>query len=109
MSAIYISLSNNHTINRLSLGYGLQYQKMEWDRRNGIFDTFSYKKPEVSKSEHTLGVVLSSYFQWGKLYMGCEYRPSFVTIAPYTAFNYQHTVSFDVVFKMRLRKKKFSK
>jgi hypothetical protein len=104
MSSAYLSLSNNHTIKRFSLGYGLSYAENSWDFRYYGGDTPPTREP-VKKTNNALGLIFSSYFQATSYFnMGVIYRPTFFRpdIAP--TFKYEHLISIDFAWKIRLKK-----
>lgn len=105
MSSAYLSLSNNHKIKRFSLGYGLSYAKNTWDFRNyGGDETVPTREP-VKKTNNALGLVFSSYFQaTPHFYIGVIYRPTFLRLDVVPAFKYEHLISIDFAWKIRLKK-----
>lgn len=105
MSSAYLSLSNNHKIKRFSLGYGLSYAKNTWDFRNyGGDETVPTREP-VKKTNNALGLVFSSYFQaTPHFYIGLIYRPTFLRLNIDPTFKYEHLISIDFAWKIRLKK-----
>ena len=105
MSSAYLSLSNNHKIKRFSLGYGLSYVENTWDFRNyGRDKTISTREP-VKKTNNALGFIFSSYFQaTPHFYIGVIYRPTFLRLNIAPTFKYEHLISIDFAWKIRLKK-----
>lgn len=105
MSSAYLSLSNNHKIKRFSLGYGLSYVENTWDFRNyGGDETVPTREP-VKKTNNALGLVFSSYFQaTPHFYIGVIYRPTFLRLNIDPTFKYEHLISIDFAWKIRLKK-----
>ena len=105
MSSSYLSLSNNHKIKRFSLGYGLSYAKNTWDFRNyGMNETVPTREP-VKKTNNALGLIFSSYFQTSPhFYIGVIYRPTFLRLNTAPTFKYEHLISIDFAWKIRLKK-----
>lgn len=104
MSTTYIGLSNNHKIKRFSIGYGLVYAKNTW---NLAIDTWPDSPPPTRepahKSYNTLGLVLPIYFQVGKSFnIGVIYRPTFYRFTLTDQFQYEHLISLDLAWKIRL-------
>ena len=105
MSSDYISISNNHKVNRFSWGYGLSFAKNTWDLKNHNWnENSSTRKPEKN-SNNTLGLIFSSNFQITKhFYTGLIYKPTFWRLNIEPALKYEHTVSLDFVWKIPLKK-----
>ncbi|MES2807977.1 MAG: hypothetical protein V4619_05095 [Bacteroidota bacterium] len=112
----YLSLSNNHVINRLSLGYGLTYGQNTWQYRNwrGIayfserYITTSEGRMPETKSNNALGLIFSSHFRIvSGLSAGVVYRPTYIRFG--TDNRYEHLISFDVAYKIRINKHMFDR
>ena len=106
MSSWYVSLSNNHKFERFKVGYGLSFGKYFWD-----FKYFDWGNPEpptrepVSKSHYALGLVFPAYYQLGKHFnFGVVYRPTFYRPTLTNKFVYEHLISIDFVWKIRIKK-----
>ena len=108
MRSKYISLSNNHKINRFSFGYGLSYGRNSWyheygsvmTNENGIIQ-FS---PTIKRYD-VLGLVFSSYIELGRQFScGVIYRPTFLRPNSINAFRYEHLISVDFAWKIRLKR-----
>lgn len=105
MSSAYLSLSNNYKIKRFSLGYGLSYVENTWDFRNyGGDETVPTREP-VKKTNNAFGLIFSSYFQaTPHFYIGVIYRPTFLRLDIAPSFKYEHLISIDFAWKIRLKK-----
>lgn len=105
MRSSYITISNNHMINRLSVGYGLSFASNSWDLK--YYDRFNPPPPSrtpVKKTSHASGLVFSSSYQFGKsFYVGCTYRPTFYRFDASSRFTYEHLLSIDCGWKIALR------
>ena len=101
LSSAYISLSNNHKIGRFSIGYGLSfaeniYSKLTW---------FFWFIPEEWESHNALGLIFPSYFQLGEHFnIGLIYRPTFYRPNMTDKFAYEHLISIDFAWKVRVKK-----
>ena len=106
MSSRYASISNNHRLGRFSLGYGLSYARNTWDFRNyGNFDPPPPIKEPVKKSSNAFGLIFPTYFQQGKHFnMGVVYRPTFYRPKMTNKFKYEHLISIDFAWKIRIKK-----
>lgn len=106
MSSRYISLSNNHKIKRFTIGYGLSYARNCWDLR--YYDTFNPPPPTrdpVKKSNNAFGLIFPTYFQFGDYFnIGVVYRPTFYRPKLTDKFKYEHLISIDFAWKVRLKK-----
>ena len=111
MNYSYVSLSNNYVKNRLNFGYGISFSSNTWDLR--YYENFTDEESTctpVKKIHNTFGLVFSIYHRFNKKirfaqhYIGIVYRPTFITVTPYTYFNYEHLISIDYVWKFRIKR-----
>ncbi len=106
MSSRYIGVSNNHRLGRFCIGYGLSYAKNTWDFR--YYDRFSAPPPTrepIKRSHHAFGFIFPTYFQLGKYFnIGAVYRPTFYRPNVTEKFKYEHLISIDFAWKIRLTK-----
>jgi hypothetical protein len=106
LSSRYLSLSNNHRIRRFSVGYGLSYTKNTWDLR--YYDRLDEPPPSrapIRKSHHSFGFIFPGYLQLGKrFHLGLVYRPTFFSPDQSEKFKYEHLISVDFGWKIRLKK-----
>ena len=106
MESQHFSLSNNHKFGRFSIGYGFSYARISWkyirSRRGFIF----YRPVErVEKNHNAFGLIFPSYFQLGEhLNIGIVYRPTFFRPNLPNKFAYEHLISVDLAWKIRLKK-----
>ena len=107
MSSAYLSLSNNHIIRRFSLGYGIAYARNTWELRYAPkLDPPPPTRAPVKKSHYSLGLISSAYYQAGKRFnMGIIYRPGLLRFATGNHFQYEHLISLDLGWKIRLKGK----
>lgn len=108
MSSRYLSISNNHKIKRFSVGYGLSYVRNTWDFR--YYDWLDPEPPTrepIKKSNNAIGFIFSSYFQIGQNFnIGLVYRPTFVRPDSSPLFEYEHLISIDFAWKIRMGRMK---
>lgn len=106
MSSWYISLSNNHKLWRFTTGYGLSFGKNIWD-----FGYYSWEeelpptKAPITKSHYAFGLIFPAYFQLSEHFnIGVVYRPTFYRPNMTDKFAYEHLISIDFAWKIRLKK-----
>jgi len=106
MSSRYFSLSNNHRLGRFTFGYGLSYARNTWDFR--YYNRFSPPLPTrepIKKSHNSFGLVLPTYFQLGEhFHLGVVYRPTFIRPNLTNKCKYEHLISVDFAWKIRIKK-----
>lgn len=105
-SSQYLSLTNNHKVNRFSLGYGLAFAQDNWRRTDfGNFDAAYVSQPTLSKSNNALGLIFSGYVQTGQRFnLGIIYRPTFYRFNSPNSWQYEHLISIDFAWKFKLKK-----
>lgn len=105
LSSRYFSLSNNYKIKRFSVGYGLSYSRNTWDLR--YYDAFDPPPPTrepVKKSNNSFGFIFPAYLQIGKNFnIGIIYRPTFLRPESEQVIKYEHLISIDFAWKIRLK------
>jgi hypothetical protein len=104
MDSQYISFANNYRKNRFTFGYGISIARNTWTIHNN-----NYLDPNlrslVSKSTAALGFIFPTYFTVGPfLNVGLIYRPTFFRPNAATKFAYEHLISVDFAYKLRLLK-----
>jgi hypothetical protein len=105
MSSYVFNLTNNHKVKRFSLGYGIAFSKNSWELRNLSWDENSSTRKPVKKNNNALGLSFSSYYQLTQsFYVGFIYRPTFLRLNSDPTFKYEHTISIDIAWKIRLKK-----
>ena len=106
MSSRYISLSNNHRLRRFTIGYGLSYARNTWDfRYYERFDPPPPTREPVKKSNNAFGLIFPTYFQLGEHFnIGVVYRPTFYRLNMTDKFKYEHLISIDFAWKIRIKK-----
>jgi hypothetical protein len=105
MDSYYISLLNNHKVNRFSFGYGFSFAQNNWELINNGWDENSSMREPVEKNNYALGLVFSSYFQMTPTFhLGIVYRPTFLRPDIEPTFKYEHTISIDIGWKIPIGK-----
>jgi hypothetical protein len=109
-ASVYIGFSNNHRVDRFSIGYGLSYSGNFLATEYYLDDEdlsgecgYSYT---VYSSYGTFGLIFPAYIYFGKVFgLGVIYRPTFFRPNMKEKFKYEHLISLDLAFKIRLVKK----
>lgn len=103
--SINFSVLKSTKLNKFIYGYGLNYASNHWKKSILLYDqlTDTYVK-EIKKSvNQNIGLNLNSYFQMtDHFYLGLVYKPSFITFDSHPKFNYDHTISLDLAWKINL-------
>ena len=107
-SSVFIGLTNNHKINSFSLGYGLSYSRNFWNLLyNGGYNpdgTYEILPPNKRYADNTLGLMFTSYWHTKKGFsLGVIYRPSFFRLNTTPTFKYEHLISVDLAWRIRLK------
>lgn len=105
MSSIYLGLTDNFKFRRFTLGYGINYSRNTWDHR--YYDRFGPPPPTrdpIKRTSESFGFTLNGYHQFGEhFFVGLIYRPTFVMINPQVDIKYEHLISLDFAWKIRLK------
>lgn len=105
MTANVLSLTNNNRLKRFSVGYGLMFSRNRWEVRNISWDKNSSSRKPVAKDNNVMGLSLSAYYQLTRhFHVGFIYRPTLMRLNHAPAFNYEHAISIDAAWKIRLVK-----
>lgn len=118
----HITVSNNHRSKYFSLGYGISYAYTDWWRKKylnnknpliNIGADYSTRLGIMRQYEDrryaALGFVLNGYvYFFNSFTFGIIYKPTFVRLNSIMEkrFSYEHQISFDMAFKIRLYRKK---
>lgn len=104
MSSNYLSVSNHHRNKRFDWGYGLSWVENKWgqDFYGEATDTISI--PVINRQRHqALGLMFSGYYFTGRsFHLGLIYRPSFIRLYTTSIYKYEHLISLDLAWKIRL-------
>ncbi len=112
MRSMYVSLSNNHLINRFTFGYGLSYAANQWLLKDpdgvAYFNETELKTSNgpapIDKRHKTLGFVSSAYFRvFDNFNIGLIYRPTILRLNTIERFKYEHIISLDFALRLPAR------
>ena len=97
-------LSNHHRIKRLDWGYGLSLAENRWGVDNYIDDPDSNPaQGSQRKRSVSAGLMFSGhYFIGPSFHIGLQYFPSFWRLYENHGFRYEHVISLDLAWKIRL-------
>lgn len=104
ITAYNFTFTDNYKLNRFTLGYGLNYGIYKWRLDNTDFIFPSRIDVPRTKINHGIGIATNAYFQISKVFfIGVLYNPTFVKTYPTTKFTYQHVISLDLQWKIKLQ------
>lgn len=105
LDALTVGLTNNHKLNRFTLGYGLQYSKNTWTLSNNDDDEeVEVSTEHIHKKNKSLGLMANGYFQFTqKFFVGLSYKPSLLALGNTPKLNYEHVISLDFVWKFKIK------
>jgi hypothetical protein len=104
----FAGLSNNHRYKFLSFGYGLSYSHNSWKyfsgNRDQEYDNYADIPPDKKYTDNRLGLMFTGYWLPNRnFYIGLIYRPDFVSLSSSSPVKYQHLISIDIGFRIRLK------
>ena len=104
-SSTFISLTNNHRFKFLSIGYGLSYSHNSWRLTYNTGYSFENNSYVAQKYiANTLGLMFTGYWLTKKSFsLGVIYRPSFIRLNVNPTFKYEHLISIDLAWRIRLK------
>ena len=98
-SSVFGNIKYNNKINKLHLGYGLQFSRLSW-RKTETDDIYLIISKELN---NTIGLSLTCYYQfWKRFYIGAILQPSFITLNNEINIDYQHYIGIDFAWKFKL-------
>lgn len=106
MNAVTFALSDNFRFRRFTLGYGLNFSRNTW--RFVYYDRFEPPAPSrepTVKSLNSVGLVFNGYHQLNRTFhIGLIYRPNFLAVYPHVDLTYEHSISLEVLWRIRTKK-----
>jgi len=107
-NSVFIGLTNNHRYRFFSLGYGLSYSVNTWRRTyNGGYTPEGIRNdipPNKEYTDNTLGLLFTAYWITKSSFsLGVIYRPNFIRLNTALAFKYEHLISIDFAWRIRLK------
>ena len=102
-SSLFASVQNNYVIGSFDIGYGINLSQLQW-RKKTIGDTINL---DQSVKNTALGFSLSAQYRMGNYFrFGLLYQPDFFSTNLSPAFNYQHYISLNLIWKLPVRNAK---
>jgi hypothetical protein len=106
--ANFISISNNHQIRSFRIGYGFSFSRNSWDFV--YFNSFNPPPPTripVKKTWTTAGFVFPFHYHFNdEFFAGLIYQPTIINFSKPVSFQYEHLISIDFGWKIKLYKPK---
>ena len=94
------TLTDNYSLQRFTLGYGLSYAIYKWQIINNDYKFPSTGPEPRIKYSHAFGLSFAGHYQLSRqFFAGVVYTPTFYNTFPAAGYKYQHTLSFGVMFK----------
>ena len=112
-SSVFMGLTNNQRYKSFSFGYGLSYLHNSWKLiYEGGYDTngdyVNIPPPDKKYTNNTLGLMFTSYWLTKKSFsLGIIYLPSFIRLNTNPTFKYEHVISIDLAWRIRLKTVKY--
>lgn len=107
MFSHFLNITNNHRINRFTLGYGLGFSHNIVTQKYYLYSQFEDEVIRIRRTQNTIDLVLSAQMQVVKnINIGLTYRPSVYRLSSPSDFAYNHVISAEITAKLRLKKKK---
>lgn len=101
MRSFSFTVTDNYKRNRFSFGYGLNYTIHIWEIVNPDWEFPSNDEQPRKKNTHSFGLTGNTYFQLSENWSaGLVYNPTFFNSFPESGFCYQHTISFDLMYRL---------
>ena len=101
----YFSLTQNHQNNKFTFGYGINYSINTWAEGFRSFEDPTLTT-RTQITNRAIGLTLNSYFRLGKTFhIGLIYRPTFFRQNDNLAHQYEHLISLELLWRIRINKK----
>ncbi len=104
MSSLYLGISNNYKIGKFTYGYGLSFSNNTWEFI--YFDDFDPPPPTrdpATRINNAIGMIFPAYYEiWDNCHIGIIYRPTLYRFSKKNPIAYEHLVSLDFAYKLKL-------
>lgn len=110
LSSTYVNLTDNFIKNRFTFGYGVNLShniRNEWTRDFSTdimnFDSIGVTTSSQIHRNLNLGLTFNTYYRLGKtVHLGLIYQPSFVPLRGDPAIIYEHLISLEINWRIKL-------
>ncbi len=105
ISSTFLNLKNNYTTRRYEFGYGLSVSHNTWREFRTIRDSSNHYKTDTLRNYNntSIGAAFSAYYRLGRnFHIGFLYQPYLFSLQKAPLFNYEHTISFDLVWRFQI-------
>jgi len=106
LRSLSLNLTDNFKTGRFTFGYGMNYSINSWF--HSYYDQIESPSPiynSETKTKQSIGLNLNGYHRvWKKVWIGIEYRPTFINVSPEMDFKYEHVLSFSMALRFRIKK-----
>ncbi|MEZ4772011.1 MAG: hypothetical protein R3D00_02435 [Bacteroidia bacterium] len=101
----YFSITNNHQKNRITYGYGVNYSINTWAQGfRSLGDSVLSTRNQITNQ--AIGLTLNCYYRIGKSFnLGAIYRPTYFRQSKSLGSEYEHLISIELLWRIRLYKK----
>lgn len=104
LTSFYFNLTDNFIKDRFTFGYGINYSTNTWKEWTRDLDNLDlnvlYSKIVENKN---LGLTFNSYYRLGNsIHLGLIYQPSLLNLNNEPEFIYEHLVSIEVNWRIKL-------
>lgn len=102
--SFFVNARQNHVWKRFDMGYGplLSYHSLRYGKFNNRLDIDS----SIRHDNWGLGASFTAYFRVVYFfYVGVFYQPQFFSLSDSFRPKYEHMLSFDILFRLDLRRK----
>lgn len=105
LNSAFINVTDNFRFGRNSFGYGINYSVNVWELEyEDRFNPPPQTRESTQKINKSFGVTMNFYHQFtNKFHTGLMYKPSFLMVYPKTSLEYEHLISIDFMWKLKLK------
>jgi len=102
IGSLSLSLMHHNIMRKYFFGYGVNFSANAWSISRNIQRARSVIPVDRSENSQTYGLVANIYTHFIRsIYCGIIYRPSFLRVAPKVELKYEHSISLDVLIRLR--------
>ena len=106
LSTAFISSTYNRVVGRFTLGIGLNYSNNLIARGSRSLGDTLVPNYSDNRENRTIGFTTNGFYRLGKTFnVGVIYRPTFYNFKPNSAFKYDHLLSIEFNWRIRLNNK----